>query len=701
MKCIERGSPASIAAILGLLVQRSQNFLLEAAEASEQMHRCGSEEMSRERKSSSSPPYSDCRSEIVLSHPIGAYSDFGETFSCIKVSSSHMSEEKRWKLSNLSYRSLSLSKRSQNFLLQATKTSTHKHRCRSAETCHDQNSSCALTTKCRSAILLSHPFDSGEICVYDEEPTLPPNDENRREPNVKPVRQPSIVLKMRRSRSEVHFGLALTTWCLDSPNLMSPGEMNASTANCDDDDDDDDEVDSVFSLETSKRRIGGSVPNDGLRIRIATTSDMDETEELIQDRLTSSSGKPSFLSRLFRRKNVFKPGNVKRRANVLPSGESNTDDSVVVHHGLVRRQLYNFRLSVGASAKNLETRSRSTSPCSLGVMDGVSGKPRDGSECPSKTTDPTLTINLSRVLKLKNYMTNRWITGMAVTEKGDLALVDLREAYLVDAAGNLIRKIGPRNSSHPLLEPFRVASGIKDRLVFTDHYDQTLKVFSSTGTHLDSVEHFQKSNLCDIAVGPPSGRHHSDTIGDIYFADTTQKIILMYVDEKVSVFSPRGPRGKQVFKYPTCVAINPISSEVIVGDSTVQSLFAMTMTGEESWIFKHESGPDERRFYPSAISVDAQAGLIFVSDLYNDRIFLLSSAGILLQLLLSLGSGLDGHPTATAVDGRGNLFVADEERTVKVFGYSRYVDVDVSHNLDDIAETMKHRRTSTDSMADP
>jgi len=85
-------------------------------------------------------------------------------------------------------------------------------------------------------------------------------------------------------------------------------------------------------------------------------------------------------------------------------------------------------------------------------------------------------------------------------------------------------------------------------------------------------------------------------------------------------------------------------------------------------------GGDHRPFFPSAISVDSTSGHVFVADLYNEKVYWLDCEGRCGGgggPVLSRGAGLRGGPAAVAVDGaRRLLYVADEERTVRVFSFA-------------------------------
>ena len=90
------------------------------------------------------------------------------------------------------------------------------------------------------------------------------------------------------------------------------------------------------------------------------------------------------------------------------------------------------------------------------------------------------------------------------------------------------------------------------------------------------------------------------------------------------------------------------------------------------------STPTLRPFFPSSICADS-CGRVFVADLYNEAVYMLDhSNSNAVQIrpvqLLTKRSGLRGGPLSLALDeSQRHLYVADEERTVRVFSYASVV----------------------------
>jgi len=169
-------------------------------------------------------------------------------------------------------------------------------------------------------------------------------------------------------------------------------------------------------------------------------------------------------------------------------------------------------------------------------------------------------------------MVGRLISGMAVTDKHELVVVDLRAAYLVDSAsGRLIRFIGRSGrggSSGRLVEPIGAATAADGRLVFSDRADQTAKLYSTRGQHVRTISRLGLSNVGGVAVTRSSG--------DVYVAGSDCHGVALVRGAATSGTS-RIDTVVDVeylcnFKHPYSVAVNSTTGDVIVGDDSTQTV---------------------------------------------------------------------------------------------------------------------------------
>jgi len=179
-----------------------------------------------------------------------------------------------------------------------------------------------------------------------------------------------------------------------------------------------------------------------------------------------------------------------------------------------------------------------------------------------------MTCTLVQTLNLSDYMVGRLISGMAVTDKHELVVVDLRAAYLVDAvSGRLIRVVGSGRAAGRLLgEPIGAATAGDGRLVFSDRADQTAKLFSARGHHVRTVAGLGLSNVAGVAVARPGG--------DVYVAGSGSHGVALV---RGAAATARADTVVDVqylsdFVHPYSVAVSPATGDVIVGDDHAQTV---------------------------------------------------------------------------------------------------------------------------------
>lgn len=184
-----------------------------------------------------------------------------------------------------------------------------------------------------------------------------------------------------------------------------------------------------------------------------------------------------------------------------------------------------------------------------------------------------LTCVSLQTLKLSDFMAGRLISGMAVTDKHELVVVDLRAAYLVDAvSGRLIRIVGGSGrggTAGRLVEPIGAATAADGRLVFSDRADQTAKMYSARGQHVRTVAGLGLTNIGGVAVDRSNG--------DVYVAGSDCHGVAVIRGAAASGTS-RANTAVDVdylsdFRHPYSVAVNCPAGDVIVGDDHTQTVY--------------------------------------------------------------------------------------------------------------------------------
>lgn len=309
--------------------------------------------------------------------------------------------------------------------------------------------------------------------------------------------------------------------------------------------------------------------------------------------------------------------------------------------------------SGSSSYSGLTSRSRSISSIQARPLPPIPSAAPPISAVPPKES----TLNLIKTLDLKPILRNKWISGLAVTRKGDIVVVDLKDCHILDSEGQLKRSIGLKGSVR-LTEPIDVTILAGGNLAVSDHADREVKVYTAKGQFVRRVRGPGLVNIAGVA---------SNDNREVFIAGTDSQHVGIHNEEGLSVgcIPNRESTARSPFEHPYSIAINPLSGAVIVGDDYRQRVVAVSRDGKVLWRF---CPTGDRLFFPSSICVDAQ-GYVFVADLYNEKVYMLDSGGKYLKTLLSRGDGLRGAPSAIAVDGTGRLYVADDEKTLKIFQY--------------------------------
>ena len=280
----------------------------------------------------------------------------------------------------------------------------------------------------------------------------------------------------------------------------------------------------------------------------------------------------------------------------------------------------------------------------------------------NKNLSPESKVILRSTLKL-DFIQNKWISDIAVTEKGEFVIADTKQVYVVDPKGCLKRNIG--NKGNCLLKsPVSLCLNKAGHIVIIDKLLNNIQVFSAKGQHLRTVEDDSFTNLNNLTC------HENDHV----FVTNHQTSRISVHNEKNGVLLYHIPtvlhtscQNQTSFTSPVSITTNPLTRDIVLGDDVKQSVITVTSLGQPKWVFK-PSCKTPRPFFPNSLCADTN-GYVFVSDLYNCNIYMLDSCGKCLRYFTSGDLGLRTGPSCIAVGSKGQLVVADEERTLKVFTY--------------------------------
>jgi len=242
-----------------------------------------------------------------------------------------------------------------------------------------------------------------------------------------------------------------------------------------------------------------------------------------------------------------------------------------------------------------------------------------------------------------------------------------------------------------LMSPVGLVSDPTGNLYFTDTASSRIRMVTPAGV-VTTVGGGAGSGYIDGVAG--TSRYNSPqavTIGAtnvLYVADTQNSKIRM-INRSTTVTSPfvGGAQGDKegtgtgaLFNTPRGIVYDPIRNMVIVADSQSHRIRQVTMAGEMTTLAGQQAsggtadaqGVNAKFNYPQGLTIDS-AGIIYVADTLNHAIRKIDQAGNV-TTLAGGGTGFNGvngyvdatgtaarfnSPMAVAVDGSGNVFVAD------------------------------------------
>jgi streptogramin lyase len=266
--------------------------------------------------------------------------------------------------------------------------------------------------------------------------------------------------------------------------------------------------------------------------------------------------------------------------------------------------------------------------------------------------------------------------------------------YVADSYNNTIRKVTPAGlvstlAGNPKVPPgsadgtgagaqFNYPSGVAvdgaGNVYVADSGNNTIRKITRTGIVTTLAGQAGNSGNSDgtgtnAQFNQPSGVA-VDGEGNIYVADYGNSAIRLVTPAGVVTTLP----GGQLLSGPSGVAVDR-AGNVYVADYSANTIdivtpegVATTLAGSSGFSgFQDGPGADAQFAGPSGVAVDG-AGNVYVADEYNNAIRRVTPAGVVTTLAGSGNFGSsDGigmfaqfnHPSGVAVDAAGNLYVAD------------------------------------------
>ncbi len=267
--------------------------------------------------------------------------------------------------------------------------------------------------------------------------------------------------------------------------------------------------------------------------------------------------------------------------------------------------------------------------------------------------------------------------GLASGPAGDTYVADTANdrVQVFDPEGHFLRTIGASaRGPGPLTGPRGLAIDPTGRLFVSDTVDSRVELFAPgtdafAGTLAAPGGYISGFNRpAGIAVDPR---------GSFYVTDPADGRISRFWGDGTYLSELGGPAdvGGAQLSGAGSVAVGSSSGDLYVADTNHNRILIygpegklLARIGANGGDGSSGTGPGEFD-HPEAVAVDG-AGDMYVADTYNNRIVKLSPTGTVLTEWGSRGTG-DGHfhlPTGVAVDDAGNVYVVDNQNNrVEVF----------------------------------
>ncbi len=236
-------------------------------------------------------------------------------------------------------------------------------------------------------------------------------------------------------------------------------------------------------------------------------------------------------------------------------------------------------------------------------------------------------------------------SGVALDSYENLYVTDsdTNRLLIYDSDGNYVDAI------YSLDEPISVAVG-NDRIYVGNDGSGKVSVYDINRNYLDSIGDFTKPTSIEV-----------DSEGKIYVVDASEDRVYVFNADGTSDSSFGGSGNTDgLFHFPTAIAINNSTGEIIVTDLQVVSSWMGTYEGariqafDMNGVHKRSFGEygigTDKIFRPSGVDVDEE-GRIYVTDVFQNVVQVYDADGTHLGSIFDPPDSDDpGNPMRTPVD---------------------------------------------------
>lgn len=280
------------------------------------------------------------------------------------------------------------------------------------------------------------------------------------------------------------------------------------------------------------------------------------------------------------------------------------------------------------------------------------------------------TIGVSTVRGFDNSHFNN-PTGVAVDGSGNVYVADEHNNRIqkFDSSGVYVNTIDEGLNKSHFKNPYGTAVDFDGNLYVADSWNSCIQKFNSSGVYVNTIGVAGVYGSDNSHFNSPTGVA-VDGSGNVYVADSTNNRIQKFDSSGVYVstigVSGLGGSDNRHFDRPSGVAVDG-SGNVYVADewnNRIQKFNSSGVYVSTIGITSIYGGSDNSHFkFPTGVAVDG-SGNIYVADSANNRIQKFDPRGVYVSTIGASGVyGWDNShfnsPTGVAVDASGNIYVAD------------------------------------------